>query len=311
MTVAQGADAHADNPGGVPLSDLSAALSNAGMPWRRDGDNLIVQNRNFITHLDVLRPSRLKYEHRTIKAVARVKTELPDEIPDVLKLPCLNAMASVGALTEESGSYFIGSRLTLYENEEAHDLHYPLLLWSVMDGADAILSAMGRMFRSEAPASGASEWAADDLAQACRALSRVACCTAGDTGLTAEFPLKRNAISALFGHHDTALWQMMTAQPHPELGGGLLCLLDLPHRIKDKAKLDSAISELNRREMAPDDLPLHFGAWCEGNLGNNPAYVSFLPNALHCVTGIATNFSIWAYHRARWANAVLPLLGAR
>jgi hypothetical protein len=40
----------------------------------------------------------------------------------------------------------------------------------------------------------------------------------------------------------------------------------------------------------------------------NPAYVSFLPNSLHSIEGIATNFSIWAFHRARWANAILSSL---
>ena len=71
------------------------------------------------------------------------------------------------------------------------------------------------------------------------------------------------------------------------------------------------LGELNRMEMAPHDLPPHFGAWCRGNLQNNPAYVSFLPNALHSAEGIALNASLWALNRAQWADAMLVASGAR
>jgi hypothetical protein len=60
--------------------------------------------------------------------------------------------------------------------------------------------------------------------------------------------------------------------------------------------------------MAAHDLPPHFGAWCEGKLGNNPAYVSFLPNALHKVPGVAVNTAFWAMRRASWAMVVIPRL---
>ena len=62
-------------------------------------------------------------------------------------------------------------------------------------------------------------------------------------------------------------------------------------------------------KMAECDSPPHFGAWCEGRLGGNTAYVSFLPNALYSVNGIALNASIWALHRAQWANRVLASMG--
>ncbi len=39
--------------------------------------------------------------------------------------------------------------------------------------------------------------------------------------------------------------------------------------------------DLAQIEMAPHDLPPHFGAWCPRQLDNSPAYVTFLPNALH------------------------------
>ena len=83
----------------------------------------------------------------------------------------------------------------------------------------------------------------------------------------------------------------------------------MPHRITDKAKLLRLSQQLNLMEMAANDLPPHFGAWCEGSLGNNLAYVSFLPNPLHDAYGIALNYAIWSLNRSRWANAMLISLG--
>ena len=103
----------------------------------------------------------------------------------------------------------------------------------------------------------------------------------------------------------------MADEPHPEFGGGLFCLLEMPHRISDEDRLMEICLQLNRMEMAARALPPHFGAWCPGNLGNNPAYVSFLPNILHSVPGIAVNIAVWATGRATWANTVLTSMGAR
>jgi hypothetical protein len=46
-------------------------------------------------------------------------------------------------------------------------------------------------------------------------------------------------------------------------------------------------------------------------LGNNPAYISFLPNPLYAASGIAVNSAFWAMNRAQWANAMLASLGVR
>ena len=67
--------------------------------------------------------------------------------------------------------------------------------------------------------------------------------------------------------------------------------------------------KLNELEMARLDLPPHFGAWTLGRSGDNPAYCSFLPNALHNIPMIAMNMSAWAMGRARWANHALASMG--
>jgi hypothetical protein len=71
------------------------------------------------------------------------------------------------------------------------------------------------------------------------------------------------------------------------------------------------VERLNVMEMAPLDLPPHIGAWCTGTLGNNPAYVTFLPNFFHDKASIAVNVSVWAAGRAQWANAMLASLGVK
>ena len=104
---------------------------------------------------------------------------------------------------------------------------------------------------------------------------------------------------------------MKADQSHPEMGSGLFCLLNMPHEIPNKEKLDKVLAELNRLEMQGNDLPPHFGAWCRGVRDNNPAYVSFLPNVLHGTNGIAVNMSFWAMNRAQMADVMLGAMGIR
>ena len=108
------------------------------------------------------------------------------------------------------------------------------------------------------PQWGESAWTESDLGLIESYLSRVCLCTTGGSGLTAEFGLEAGAVSAMAGDGQTALWQLDASTPHPELGGGLFCLLQLPHRIADDTKLDQILNQLNQMEMEPHDLPPHF-----------------------------------------------------
>lgn len=170
---------------------------------------------------------------------------------------------------------------------------------------------MRTVFGEEQPLKGVSSWTEQDLDLVKSYLSKICVCTTGGLGLTAEFSLNDGEVSAAYGDHHTALWRILTDQPHPALGGGLFCLLELPQRIDDESRIDPILNHLNQMEMAPHDLPPHFGAWCRGNLGNNPAYVTFLPNVMHSVEGIALNASIWALHRAERASTALGSLGVQ
>lgn len=303
-------------PLGVPLDALEAALEPTTLQAARDGDTLVVHHEKLISRVEVIPPANPETGDLPISAVVRIKTNLPSEIKDLLARPefidIMNRRTALGAVTSDGGDFFIGSRLTIYEQEEAWNIQIPLLLFSVIGGVEAILGATRRIISEEEPEGGASEWTEEDMNMVETYLSKISYCNADKTGLTAEFGLKADAVSAMAGDHETALWQLFTDQPHPELGGGLFCLLQLPHQMQDEAKLDNVLAQLNQMEMEPHDLPPHFGAWCRGKMGNNPAYVSFLPNDLHSAAkGIAVNVSTWAFHRAQCADAMLATLGVR
>jgi hypothetical protein len=224
----------------------------------------------------------------------------------------INHMATLGAVTEDKGRFYVGSRLTVYEGENAWNVQFGLVLYSIVVGVDTVLGAARKLFTKEPPRPAErSLWTDPDFELVHSYLSRVSVCTTGGLGLSAEFGIRKGEMSAIAGHHNTALWQMMADQPHPELGAGLFCLLNMPHQVSDKEKLDRAIKELNRLEMQGNDQPPHFGAWCSGTIDNNPAYVSFLPNALHSANGIALNMSFWAMSRAQIADAMLLTMGIR
>jgi hypothetical protein len=144
-----------------------------------------------------------------------------------------------------------------------------------------------------------------DLEQVKKWISNKCICTTGERGFTAEFGLDGSAVNSFFfkGGGRTALLQVLTDRPHSELGGGLFCLLQMPVSLSN---VEQACAQLNKTEMAAQDLPPHFGAWCVGQFKTNPAYISFFPNELHrFVGGIAVNIAIWANERANWANRIL------
>jgi len=297
------------DPLGVPLEALEAMLEPTTLLTSREENVLIVRDEQYTTRVSVVPPTVSETADLPISAVVQIKTKLPSELEQLLSSPELlsivNSRTAIGAITEEDKEFFIGSRLTVYEGEDVWELHFPLLLFLLCDGANAIMGATRRLFSEEEPQKGVSDWTEEDMNFVGSQLSRICYCNAGDLGLTAEFGLKAGAASALAGDKNTALWRLFADVPHPELGGGLFCLLEMPHQIEDEAKLDFLINQLNLMEMNPNDLPPHYGAWCRGKTFNNPAYVTFLPNYLHVKNGIALNFSHWASFRAQVADAML------
>lgn len=304
------------NPLGVPLGDLLLMLQPTSIKASLEGNTLLARHEHHTMRVEVVPPVNRESENGPIRAVVRMTTELPKALRTLFEgneaesCAAFNAFAAMGALTFDGGKIFIGSRLTIYEAEDAwRTLHLPLLLFNIIGGPEALLGAIRRTFLGEEQQGGDSMWTERDLAQVERYLSQLCVCTTGGLGLTAEFGLREGAVSAVAGDHRTALFQLVADQPHPELGGGLFCLLQMPHQLGDARRLNQVCLQLNKMEMAAHDLPPHFGAWCPGRLGDNPAYASFLPNALHGASGIAVNSAFWAMNRAQWANAMLASLG--
>lgn len=307
-------------PLGVPLQQLEAMLAPTTIKASLKDDNtLLAKHEHYTVKVEAVRAERRESQNGPIRAVVRLTSEMPAQFASMFNgkedgvTSTFNSFAALSALYVDSGKLMNGSRLTIYEEEDSWlSLHLPLLLIATICGNEPVLGAIRRSFGlgGEAAQSGDSEWDEQDMQQVESYLSRVCVCTTGGAGLTAEFPLSQDAISAATGSRDTALFQLMADQPHPELGGGLFCLLQMPHQVKgSSAQLQSICSRLNKLEMAAADLPPHFGAWCPGKLGSNPAYVCFLPNSLHRVSGIAVNTAFWAVNRARWANGVLASMG--
>lgn len=314
------------NPLGVPLGDLQAMLAPTTIKTTLKGNALLARHEQYTVRIEVAPPATRESENGPIRAVVRMTTDLQRKLLPMFQgrenstTAVFNAFAALGALYSDRGTIQLGSRLTIYEEDivaldgRFHGdswgtLHLPLLLFTTIVGNEAILGGMRRTMATEAPRVGDSDWSDQDFEQVEGYLSRVCTCTTGGMGLSAEFPLVKGAVSAAGGHQETALFQMTADEPHPELGGGLFCLLQMPHQVKDEDALHQICMRLNTMEMAADDLPPHFGAWCPGRLGNNPSYISFLPNPLYNASGIATNAAFWAMNRATWAHKVLTKMG--
>ena len=305
------------NPLGVPLGDLMLMLSTGTIKTSLDGNAMLARHEHYTTRVEVVPPAAEASSDEPIRAVVRVTTELPAHIQKLMKgrelesTAAFNPMAALGALTFEKSPIYVGSRLTMFEREDAWRLHLPLLVFTIIGAAEAILGAMRRTFAGEPPRGGESKWDKDEFESLEEMMSRFCVCTTGGLGLTAEFGLEPTAASAAAGHHNTALFEICADQPHPELGGGLFILLQLPHTLPADRQVHDACARLNLLEMAAADMPPHFGAWCPGRMGTNLAYVSFLPNALHAVPNIAMNATMWAMHRAEWASRQLAGMGYR
>ena len=118
---------------------------------------------------------------------------------------------------------------------------------------------------------------------------------------------------------ETALLQIMTDQPHPQLGSGALVILKLPVKIPKDSKDDAAsrANALNFLEAAGKDT-IEFstggsdrttllGAWCvdpSRSEGDSLAFVSFVPS-LVARAGILENLCIYNAVRTQWASRVL------
>ena len=130
------------------------------------------------------------------------------------------------------------------------------------------------------------------------------------TGFTAEFPYAgpRPAV-ALAGSQspvETALLQVFTDQPHPQLGSGALVVLSLPVKLAadDKDGTAAYANALNFLEGTTDTGTSMLGAWCvDPTDPDSTAFVTFVPSAI-ARGGILENLCVYNAVRTTWAHSV-------
>lgn len=113
------------------------------------------------------------------------------------------------------------------------------------------------------------------------------------------------AIEVAFGEDQTTLIQLMTNQPHPELGQGLGVFLTLPLQVDEKGAAKIA-NLLNLHQFQEGETIAAFGAWCVRHIGERPhvGRALFVPNAnFRC--GRPVDSAMAAINQAVWADSLL------
>ena len=296
------------NPLGVPLGEINEMLKSTSLQSKLVQSGMEVTYGTLNAVVSVEEPPVKETPTKNIQAIVSIKTYLPKQFHKLMSNPeyrmMANNMATFAALTQDDSGLFLGSRLTIYEDETGWNIYFPLLLYSLIATNEIFSNSLRVLLGQEQPIKEASAWTDEDFELTKSYLDNMCLCTTGGLGFTAEFGVEADAVTAIMGHQ-TALWRMLATEPHPALGGGLFCILELPFAF-EKEKLMTVVNTLNKAEMLPHDLPPHFGSWTIGKRKNNPAYVSFLPNVMQReAKNIQVNMSIWANNRVQSACATL------
>ncbi len=297
---------------GVPLETIHSILGTTTLQSKLIDSGLEVTYEDLKAMVLVQKPPVKEAPIKDIHAIVTTKTYLPTAMTELLSNPKLrtviNGLSTLGAVTEDEKGLFVGSRLTVYEDETAWSIYEPLLLYSLIVTNEIFVHTMRLVFGDGDRNNEDSAWTEDDFSLTQSYLERVCVCSSGGLGFTAEFGNTSKDLSAIVGHQ-TSLWRMLASEPHPALGGGLFCILELPFSFSEN-QIPEIANLLNISEMLPNDLPPHFGAWTAGKRGDTVAYISFLPNILHHeAKNIQVNMSMWAIQRNQFAYATLASHG--
>ena len=297
---------------GVPLKEIYEVLISIPIKTALSDYLLEVFYEDLIANVEVKEFSNDQVRSTNEGAITTIKTYLPKRFLTFLSEPEflleMNKVTTFASLVEDEKGIFLGSRLTSFKKNRDWNIFFPLLLFSLICSNEVFYHCFSITLGKDKPSNGISEWKDTDFQLTKNYLDSMCWCTADNLGLTAKFKIDRDT-NVLVEGNQTALWKMHADSPHPSLGGGLLCILELPFEFERK-RLIEVVNILNISEMLPHDLPPHFGAWTVGNMKNKPAYVSFLPNVLHDqAENIQTHMSIWAFQRVQTSVSTLKTNG--
>ena len=125
----------AAQPLGVPLDEIENRFRIADLEVSRDGDTLVLRHETPLhgellqTRVAVMAPDLEDIRDLSAKAVIRIVTTLPARYAHRYnaEMTCFaNRFASLGAFTVTEGMSFVGSRLTVYEDDADWDWQLPV-----------------------------------------------------------------------------------------------------------------------------------------------------------------------------------------
>lgn len=302
------------------LDIIEGFIKSNGNKVHRDKNGLYFKTILWKTSVSFVEKNVQTIDREEISDVIYIKTNLREEFYklDEQKIAFLNAFAVFSAIIkdEDSGTFFAGSRLTTYKNDEKDIIN----LYAVLAGFSALLQVdsfhnsiscslpeqdrqQHRNYKTLPKANLPSQWGEDDFEYVQSMLEmRGIFANADQKGLTAEFPWGSEGFSAI-KDDKTSLFTLQSDMPHPILGNGLFLKLELPLSF-DETKVAKISNRLNIAEMNAIDSVPFFGAWC-GQINNSRlAFVGFYPNLMY-KHGIALNIATWMLCRSQIAKEML------
>ncbi|MBQ3893096.1 MAG: hypothetical protein ACQGQP_08185 [Desulfovibrio sp.] len=298
----------AGNSLGIDLGEIGLPFAmTEGMSARFEKGVLLITHGPFVTSVRAVPPSGTSAEgEQDNPAVAGVQvlTLLPREMAGVFEkdphmMNAFNGLAVGGALAQnEKGSFYVGSRATLFSRQGAwHEVLVPLLRHAVLygpsgmfSGAMAMMQNEGKPLDPEAAAEG-SAWTPEDLDKTAALIPDICPHSRSGMVLSAEFPMGGGA---------SALLVMDASVRHPGIGAGLLSTLSLPLAEASQEERERVTLALNRLEMYRESRAQHYGAWCWQE-NDTLRYVSFFPNIMHPNAAVTTSWPSVQAARAPWA----------
>jgi hypothetical protein len=297
------------------LKTIEMMLNQAGRKTVRENESIRIPTDAGDTVVSSKRIRASTIDGFKIADRVTVKTEIPEQFRPAMSqraAAILNAFAGLSALVcdTQTGSVFIGSRLTIYKTEEqALDFFMPLLALSAFLQVRVLAQTVVKLLtgRSGYPhpteSNAPSLWSGGDLEETCNALDGINVVSSDSAnGLTAELPWDTGSTSVLSCDR-TSLLRLRTDMPHPAMGSGLFFQLVLPSSNHTEG-LPEMANRLNLFEFDAIDAPPFFGAWCVDFEKKMLAHVGFIPNQLY-TPGLATNVAAWMMARNRMARSVL------